>query len=76
MATVITKKGNSITIQTTIELTGSMLEMETIIQSRINEVGLIATSEVLSRFDTTGSQINIASMKLPKNIKHHMVLSL
>ena len=33
MATVITKKGNSITIQTTIELTGSMFEMETIIQS-------------------------------------------
>ena len=64
MATVITKKGNSITIQTTIELTGSMFEMETIIQSRINEVGLIATSEALSRFDTTGSQINIASMKL------------
>ena len=30
MATVITKNANSITIQTTIELTGSMLEMETI----------------------------------------------
>ena len=31
MATVITKKGSSITIQITIELTRSMFEMETII---------------------------------------------
>ena len=38
--------------------------MEIIIQSLVNEVGLIATGETLSRFDGTGSQINIASMKL------------
>ena len=60
IATVITKSGNSITIQTTIKLTGSVFEMETVIQSRGNEVGIIATGEFLSSFDATGSQINIA----------------
>ena len=58
-----------------------MFEMEIIIQSLVNEVGLIATCEALSRFYATGSQINIANIKLtstgklPKNIKLHINLS-
>lgn len=64
MTTTITRNGDTIIVQTTMKLTGSMLEMENIIQSSVNKVGVIATGEAISRFDATGDQINIASIKL------------
>jgi hypothetical protein len=64
MAAVITRNGDEIEIKVTIKLTGSMLEMEHIIQAGVNEAGILATGEALSKFDATGDQINIASIKL------------
>lgn len=64
MTTTVTKNGDTITIQTTMKLSGSMLDMEEVIQAGVNEVGVIATREALSKFDATGDQINIANIKL------------
>ncbi len=53
MAEIITRNGEEITIQITLKLDGSMLEMEDAIQKGVNEVGCIATKEALSKFDAT-----------------------
>ena len=49
MTTTVTRNGDTIIVQTTMKLTGSMLEMENIIQSGVNEVGIVATGEAISR---------------------------
>jgi nucleoside diphosphate kinase len=41
-----------------------MYEGEQVIQEALNEVGQLATGELLSRFDTDGSPIVIGKMKL------------
>jgi hypothetical protein len=64
MATIIQKSETEIIVQVAISLTGSMLDMETNIQASVNKVGIIATGEALSKFDSTGERINIASIKL------------
>lgn len=64
MAIIVDKTDNRITIQVTVELSGSMLEMEKKIQDQVNEVGNLATSEALTMFDSTGETIKIAGIKL------------
>ncbi len=64
MAEIITRNGEEITIQITLKLDGSMLEMEDAIQKGVNEVGCIATKEALSKFDATGAIINIGSVRM------------
>ena len=64
MTAIITRNGDEIEVKIKMKLTGSMLEMEHIIQAGVNEVGTIATGEALSKFDATGDQINIAGIKL------------
>ena len=64
MATIIQKTETEITVQVTIKLSGSMLNMEELIRAGVNEVGGVATSEALSRFDATGDPIKIAGIKL------------
>jgi len=55
---------DSITIEVTLPLTGSMLQAEEAIQDALNEVGLLATEEKLKRFDTDGSPIQIGSVRM------------
>ena len=64
MTAIITRNGDEIEVKIIMKLTGSMLEMEHIIQAGVNEVGTIATGEDLNKFDATGDQINIAGIKL------------
>ncbi|MES9983576.1 MAG: hypothetical protein ABW115_09210 [Candidatus Thiodiazotropha sp. 6PLUC6] len=45
------------TIQISVPYSGSMLEAEEIIQGRLNDAGVLATQEVLGRFDTDGTNI-------------------
>jgi hypothetical protein len=54
----------SITIEVTLSLTGSMLQAEESIQDALNEVGLLATEEKLKRFDTDGSPIQLGSVRM------------
>ena len=64
MAKIISRNGSEIVLQVTVKLNGSMLEMEENIQEAANRLGMCATQEALSRFDTNGSDIRIGDMKL------------
>lgn len=55
MAEIVARNGNDLTIQVTIKLIGSLMEMENTILDGCNEIGCLATTEVLKIFDTDGS---------------------
>lgn len=61
--TILSQRGNKVVIQTEIELTGSMLEMEASILKSCNEVGMLGTEEALKKFDTDGSAIRVGDVK-------------
>lgn len=61
---LIKRVGNKITIEITVDLEGSMLEMEDMIQKSVNELGLLETAEALKQFDTTGGVIEIGGLKM------------
>jgi hypothetical protein len=63
-ATIKNQRGSLLTIEVTIELKGSMLDMENNIQDEVNRVGQLATTEALKTFDTDGSPIIISKTKL------------
>ena len=54
---VMGREGTTITIQTTVDLSGSMLAVEDAILASVNEVGVIATQKGLKRFDGDGDPI-------------------
>ena len=64
MAEIITRKGNELTIQVTVKLSGSLLEMENTILDCCNEIGCLATTETLQEFDTDGSPIKWGDTKM------------
>lgn len=64
MAEIISKTADEVTIQVTIKLTGSMLDMENAIQAELNNAGALATGEALCQFETTGQNIKIANTQL------------
>ena len=64
MAEIIARNGNELTIQVTIKLTGSLLEMENTILDSCNEIGGLATTEALKKFDTDGSPIKLGDTKM------------
>jgi hypothetical protein len=63
-STVKSHKGNLLTIEMTIELGGSMLDMENHIQDELNLAGQLATIAALKTFDTDGSPIIVSKTKL------------
>src|SRR5262249_49518592 len=63
-ATIVSRSDTAFTIRIEIPYGPSMLEAEEVIQERLNEAGTLATGEVLQRFDTDGSPIQIADTKL------------
>lgn len=63
MASIVHRSNSEITIQVTIRLGGTMLEMEESIQNATNDVGRCATEEALQRFDTDGSPIQLGSVR-------------
>ena len=56
---MVSVNGTRVTLQVEVDLAGSMLEMESSIQDAVNEVGSLATAQVLARFDTDGSIIEL-----------------
>ena len=52
MAKIVAHEGNKLTLQITVELTGSLMDMEKIIVGGCNEMGGLATAEALQKFDT------------------------
>lgn len=64
MAQVIRQSGDEVTVEVTVQLRGSLLEMEAAIQDATNAVGCCVTQEALKRFDTDGSAIRVGEIKL------------
>jgi len=62
-AQVVSVKGDRVTLQVEVHLSGSMLEMESSIQDAVNGVGMLATGEALRRFDTDGARIEFGGQK-------------
>ena len=63
-AQVTRQSKDSITIEVTFQLTGSMLQAEEAIQDALNEGGLLATEKNIQRFDTDGSPIQLGSVRM------------
>jgi hypothetical protein len=64
VAEIIAHNDNELTIQVTIKLTGSLLEMENAILDSCNDIGCLATTEALQKFDTDGSPIKWCETKM------------
>ena len=64
MAKVLRRLGTEVTLEVTVDLRGTLLEMEGAIQEASNAVGRCATEEALRRFDTDGSPLRVGAMKL------------
>ena len=64
MAEVTRRSKDSITVEVTLPLAGSMLQAEEAIQDALNEVGLLATEEKLKQFDSDGSPIQLGSVRM------------
>lgn len=69
MAQIVAHQGKEITLQVTIKLTGSLMEMENHILDAGNEVGCLATAEALKKFDTDGSPIQLGETKWTARVK-------
>lgn len=61
---LVKRVGNKLTIEITVDLEGSMLEMEELIQKSVNELGQLETAEALKQFDTTGEVIEKGGLKM------------
>lgn len=58
-ASLIRHEGRRVTVEVSVELSGSMLNTEQTIQGALNEAGVLLTGEALKYFDTDGSPIEI-----------------
>ena len=68
---IISSSEKEVTIQVTIALSGSLLEMEGKIQSGVNKVGVLASEEALKQFDVDGSPLEIEGTKLTSKGKNN-----
>lgn len=59
MAKVVKRSGNEVSVEVSVRLEGSLLEMEEAIQAATNAVGCCVSEEALKRFDTDGSPIRL-----------------
>lgn len=63
-ASIKSRESNVLTIEIKIPLLKSMLSGEEVIQAGVNAVGMLASQELLSYFDTDGSAIEVGSLRL------------
>lgn len=73
MAEIVAHEGSQLTLQVTVTLTGSLMEMEKAILDGCNEMGNLATSQALQQFDTDGSPIKLGEVKLTVRDKTNKV---
>jgi len=72
MAEIIARIGDELTIQVTMKLSGSFMEMENTILDGCNEMGCLATTEALQKFDTDGSPIKLGDIKMTTRAKDNL----
>jgi hypothetical protein len=62
-ATVVRRTDNGFTLCVEVAYNDSMLEAEEAIQRALNEAGVVATEEMLRRFDADGQPIRLGAAK-------------
>src|SRR5271163_4029458 len=62
-AAIVARSETAFTIQVEIPYASSMLDFEEVIQQRLNEAGVLATTEALQQFDADGSPIQVGDTK-------------
>ena len=62
--TIISESSQSLALQITFDLEGSMLKAEESIQEALNTAGLVATERKLRSFDTDGTPLFFGATKL------------
>jgi len=70
MAEIVSRTEKELTLQVTLKLRGSLMEMEESILDACNEVGCLATEEALQRFDADGSPILVGNIKMTSKGKN------
>ena len=73
MAEIIARNATELTIQVTVKLTGSLLDMENAILDSCNEMGCLVTTEALQKFDTDGSPLKLGDTKLTARAKDNKI---
>ena len=71
VAKALRRSGTEVTLKVTVDLRGTLLEMEGAIQEASNAVGRCATEEALKRLDTDGSPIRVGAMKRVLPVRLH-----
>ena len=61
---VISEDGKKLTVQVTVDISGSMLEAEDKIMEACNALGSLGTKKALDRFDTDGTPIKMGEKKI------------
>lgn len=61
---IVSEDGQKLTVQVTVDISGSMLESEEKIMAAVNAVGALSTEKALSQFDTDGTPIKMGEKKI------------
>jgi hypothetical protein len=61
---VVSEDGQALTLQVTVDISGSMLEAEEKIMAACNALGSLSTEKALAHFDTDGSPIKMGQKKI------------
>ena len=61
---VISEDGQKLTVQMTVDISGSMLEAEEKIMAACNALGSLSTKKALDHFDTDGTPIKMGEKKI------------
>ena len=60
---IVSEDGKNLTLQVTVDISGSMLEAEEKIMAACNALGSLSTEKALTRFDTDGTPIKMGQKK-------------
>ena len=66
---IISEDGQKLTVQVTVDISGSMLEAEDKIMEACNALGSLSTKKTLDRFDTDGTPIKMGEKKIHSETK-------
>ena len=61
---VISEDGQKLTLQVTVDISGTMLEAEEKIMVACNALGSLSTEKALTQFDTDGTPIKMGQKKI------------
>jgi len=61
---IVSEEGQKLTVQVTVDISGSMLEAEEKIMEACNALGSLSTEKALTYFDTDGTPIQVGQKKI------------